>query len=1042
MRKGSRSKTDLSNLQEVHESGGDVRKGLAQYYTPDSIGERIFNEIRESLDGQVPCSVIDPQAGGMGLLKHFGFPSIKYAVDIMPPEGTDEPRYLTADCRKFGEIADELYPDLVWECGVANYPFGLAWKGQKPWEWTWQFLQRHTAMGCMIGAENEVGHLANHYTVWKTETMQWPDANVEVRLLWYDTGRKATNEEEIASTWPVIEEIVRQEKNTIPEFNVWMRDTSAFAGRNGSLSVFLSVRDRTKLRISNATAKRLMSLDGMTPQVLAVDRETRVILNELVTAGIYKIEPKTEEIIREALREAERVATPIMPVTDFERVAYLDEEDTVLCLNSWGPFKKGEKYPVASRNYTFRQDFTRRKPHYNDQTDEMETVDHHCSLSGQDRKIVVEGYSFMANPTPGADKELPEDRLWEIFARPPVITVADKYPEKVAEVRRTLEAAEMICNFQFFPGQMEYLSRVLVRDSALIAAQTGTGKTLMAISSYMVKDAQRCLVVCPKGVAASDGDEMSQWISEIHEFAPHIEVFRLFTHADYLRITSLNGGELPPGFYVTYYDAFYKNGAIENCSMINPEEPRWNDTKLYDIVYPDMDDEERAEIAKKNSLVKTVGEEVDGIRCIAKPSLSTLIGHQFDMICLDEAHNIKSLSANVTKAAIRLSPKYRFAFTATPVPNTATDIFPVIGWVCVDEWYRGGISNAAFPFRREDLSRFESLFLSRERDYTAEAMLRSRDRTNRSRKVEKVSPVLSSPARLLKILKPAIAYITKPQCNPDYLPPRIVDVRVPLGADQSRLYAYFTHLGRITHTIAGTKITNTLVQYSAQIEWMRTICTDPVHASTRAPQEAPMVGESFNPKVAAILELTAAAMRNGEQVVIVNARKGITDVLHNRLEEAGVPVSRIDSSDRSGNHAEESNLFKRGFTKVMLMGIKCAVGHSYAQCKNLIIGSLEYSAGPFEQAQGRVDRLTSKESRIYCILHRNTIEEVMFDTVAMKDDASKIILRGQRVPRDFVPVDMSEVLMDSIIAWNSRDNTTVPESECAAQWDAIKDALK
>lgn len=1034
-----RSKTDLSNLQEVHESGGDTSKGLAQYYTPPELAQQIAEKLRVYRKGEYPDEVIDPQAGGKALLDAFPAWTMRYAVDIKPPSGVNtNHRYIIADCRKFGEVVRDVAPDAIWDCGVANYPFGLRWKGDPPWKWTWDFLRTRTRYGCMIGSEREIGHLANHPMVWDSETIPWHDANVEVRLIYYDTG---ITREGPSFYWREIENVIEEEKRKLPEFNVWLKESSV-AGRVGSLGVFLSIRDQKKFDITHADAKRLMSLDGSTPQVLAVDKETRKLLNSLVEAGIYKVQPEAEEAIRNAVSEAVRVSTPIMPVTDFERVAYLDEEDTVTCINDWGPFKRGEKYPVRSRNYSFKQHFTRRKPHFNEKTGVMETVDHECTLSGQDRKIVVGNHEFLANPSQDIENQHDEALLWQIFSRPAVLTVADKFADKMHDNRQALETMEMLSNIQFFPGQMDYLSRVLVRDNALIAAETGTGKTVMAIASYVVKGADRCLVVCPKGVAHSGGDELSQWVAEIHQFAPFVEVFKIFTHDDYLRIKRLNNGKLPAGFYVTYYDAFFKNGGIETCSTYGNGEPRWTDRKIADIIYPDHDwSDAQAEELSGHRLVETVGMEHNGIRCIAKPSLSTLIGHEFDMVCLDEAHNIKGLNANVTQAAIRLSPKYRFAFTATPVPNTATDIFTLMGWLCVDNWYRGGLSNAAFPFRREDLSRFNQLFLARERDHTAEAMLEAGGK--KKRRVEKVSPVLSSPARLLKILKPAIAFITKTQCNADYLPPRIVDVRVPLGTQQSRLYAHFTDMNNIDRTIAGTAVRNGLVRHGAQIEWLRAIATDPAHAYLQSKRFNPATpaATSFNPKVMAIMELVNQCVSNGEQVVIVNARKGITDTIHRLCDEAGLSVSRIDSSDRSGNHSEESNLFKRGHTQVMLMGIKCAVGHSYSQCRNLIIGSLEYSPGPFEQARGRVDRLTSKESRIYCILCRNTIEEVMFDTVAIKDDASKIILRGQRVPRDFVPVDMSEVLMDSIMQWDDNQET-IDEAVCREQWETLLSEIR
>lgn len=72
----------------------------------------------------------------------------------------------------------------------------------------------------------------------------------------------------------------------------------------------------------------------------------------------------------------------------------------------------------------------------------------------------------------------------------------------------------------------------------------------------------------------------------------------------------------------------------------------------------------------------------------------------WDMIALDEAHTCTNLSAQVTQALIRMQPKYRFAFTATPIPNVVSNLFSLMGWVCVPNWYRGKQRNSAEHLRR------------------------------------------------------------------------------------------------------------------------------------------------------------------------------------------------------------------------------------------------------------------------------------------------------------------------------------------------------
>jgi hypothetical protein len=66
----------------------------------------------------------------------------------------------------------------------------------------------------------------------------------------------------------------------------------------------------------------------------------------------------------------------------------------------------------------------------------------------------------------------------------------------------------------------------------------------------------------------------SQWIQELDKFAPYLQVWEIFTYADYERILSVNNGVLPPGVHVTYYEGFFTNGAREKV----PES--WDDEKF------------------------------------------------------------------------------------------------------------------------------------------------------------------------------------------------------------------------------------------------------------------------------------------------------------------------------------------------------------------------------------------------------------------------------------------------------------------------------
>lgn len=1051
--KEARSGVANENIQEMLDAEANPNNltmtGQAQYLTPPGLADYCTSLLPE----RSPATVIDPQCGEGALLKAcYGWNVTRFGVDIdnRLPELSTQYRAIIGNFVKF---AEELYPDLTWVAGVANPPFGKRWKTENgvvdSTDYTWKWLLRHCRYGYLIASAKtiEALNINTHPWVYKYETRPgaeyWDGVNINIGIVWWQNPNPptATMHPHLFVAFDKLREILDEERNNRPPFNIYLDS-------KGYLRTYLSLRSEVKLNLTHIDRGRLYRVDKAHPLSLTTEKETRDLLRELVEKGIYTFQPEAKAAIEKALAEVNALACPIMPVTPFESVAYADEEETLLCIRTVASrtmeFTAGKKYSISTGSYKFSQKFIRKKLHFDEKTLQSYSVDHTCMLAGQDRYIqVIDDHGrrlrFMDRPHDGVSTtEFEEKMLWTIFQQPVVPTIAETRPEAVAQNAAVLRSCEMLAGFGYYPGQLRYLSRVAAKDQALIAAATGAGKTLMCISLLAQKQPERALIIAPQGTMRSSEDEddddegeqmmnASQWIQEINRFAPYLQIWELFSYADYQRICSQNRGKLPPGVYVTYYQAFFQNGARETAAA------SWDDDKLakmaktFGATLPKAPDG-----AGRRYWCDTIGKEKEGIRCILQPCLSTLIGDQFDLVAVDEAHICTNLDANVTQMLIRLQPKYRYAFTATPIPNIVSNLFSLMGWLAVPEWYKGKRRNAAWPYSREELSRFNNTFLSTERDFTQEDINRQRDKYWNGKCV-KTSPVIAAPARLLKLLKPTMSYISKADCNPDYKEPRIVDVRVPLGHQQARLYAWFLDRAHIPAS-------HPLVRARKQVAWLRAICADPVGFRHTDMVPHLKVVSNMNPKVIAILELVKDILSQGEQVVIINSRIGLTDTIQQRLVDAGIPIARIDSTVTADEHAKQANLFKAGKARVMLMGIKCAASHSFDQCRFEIIGSIEYSPGPFNQAKGRIDRVNSRpDVQIYCILHKGTIEEVMFDLVATKDDAATICLKGQRVPREFKPVDPAEIMATAFNAFDLTGST--PESQCESKWPDLCKAI-
>jgi len=1112
----TRQSLDPANLQELLDASGSsvkqtLQKNQAQYYTPPWFARLMA--------GMLPrgCSVIfDPQCGRGDLLDAAaGYNTPTFGVEIdnrLAADPSSQPSTLnsqlhtrlTANCVDVWRLLDEFFPDLTFRCQVANPPFGLKWKGAESGEcsthYTWRKLTQRAGedgVGYMLANRSTIERLGlhEHPKVYLYQTFPvgiFPEAAVEIAVLHFSgehTGAPTvlhhasaepeavrqvceqfdvdqlpyyaggTPSEEVTAAFTTLAKLLAEEKRQLPPFNIYL-------DARGNLRTYLSTRQQLARQLTKRDIEQLARINNSSPLTLTTERDTRLLMAELVAAGVYTVQPEARAAITDAIAQVAAISAPLRPPTDFQRVAYADENEALQAavtttsarrsplppttnpqLPTPPVLTKGKRYPVTTGTYSFTDAYKRMRLHLGQGG--TYAAEHDMTLSGQDRFLSIKDdlgviHRFLDRPDKNRTHDHSDGTLWQFFERPHVATIADQFPATVAKNLAVMEACELLAGFTYYDGQKDYYSRVAARDYALIGAATGTGKTLGAITLIALKAPKRALIVAPQGTTKgrpADDDEdaiedlqASQWITELRRFAPGLQVFELFSVSDYERILSLNHGVLPHGVYVSYYEAMFSNGARESMT------DSFDDAKLARLAGlppPPIEyqgDDDASLRRNPQEWCTGLGHEKRGIRCIARPCLATVIGDQFDLVALDEAHKAQKLSSNVTQMIIRLQPRYRYAITATPIPNLVTDLFPLMGWLCVPGWYRGGIRNAAWPYAREEGYKFSTTFLSTERDLTQENMNKAEDKTWRG-KCEKVSPVVSAPARLLKLIAPTMAFISKEECNPQKPVCTVHDLRVPLGTQQARLYGHYMERGNIPEK-------NPKIRAAKQVAILRDLCAAPA-ASDWNRVTGKQVRSNFNPKTAAILQKVADILAGGDQVVIVSARLKQTDYLERRLTEAGVPCARIDSSLPPERHTEQANLFKKGRAAVMLMGIKCAQGHSFDQCPHLIVASLEYSFGSFEQAVGRIDRVTSKRPmHIWCVLHRNSIEEIMFDIVATKGDAATICLRGQRVPRDYKPVDLGEILAENFKAFVNGVTGTIDETAVEAGWPALCAALK
>jgi hypothetical protein len=139
------------------------------------------------------------------------------------------------------------------------------------------------------------------------------------------------------------------------------------------------------------------------------------------------------------------------------------------------------------------------------------------------------------------DQHIPIDRLWEDYYEPQEegIEFIDMLREQQLDIMQSKGG------FRFYSGQRSLIMRIHPLLGALIAAETGCGKTLIGITLAYLRRPATCLLLIPQGV-------IKQWLDEFAKFWPGQEVRQLTRD-------SIVDGHVAPGIWMSYHEEFLLN---------------------------------------------------------------------------------------------------------------------------------------------------------------------------------------------------------------------------------------------------------------------------------------------------------------------------------------------------------------------------------------------------------------------------------------------------------------------------------------------------
>jgi len=138
-------------------------------------------------------------------------------------------------------------------------------------------------------------------------------------------------------------------KPTDQRWNIWL-------DVDGTLATNLTPFQEAAEPLKKSQYVRLHALKGKHPMQLILQKAERKDLEKAVFGNIWRVAPAVIEAVQGALAEYNAVRSPLYPLSQIQRLGYLDDNDDILCLHDlrWPqslrepPFRAGQRYTIRT----------------------------------------------------------------------------------------------------------------------------------------------------------------------------------------------------------------------------------------------------------------------------------------------------------------------------------------------------------------------------------------------------------------------------------------------------------------------------------------------------------------------------------------------------------------------------------------------------------------------------------------------------------------------------------------------------------------------
>ncbi|AOA56920.1 DEAD/DEAH box helicase [Acinetobacter larvae] len=331
-----------------------------------------------------------------------------------------------------------------------------------------------------------------------------------------------------------------------------------------------------------------------------------------------------------------------------------------------------------------------------------------------------------------------------------------------------------------------------------------------------------------------------------------------------------------------------------------------------------------------------------------------LMQHQYHLLILDEAQNIKNPRAKAAQIARQLPAQHRLCLTGTPMENHLGELWSLFHFLMPGFLYSQEMFNKKFrhPIEKQADSKTKNLLVSRIKPF------------------------------MLRRLKTDVA---------TELPEKTtIEVDISMNTQQEKLYEAVraTMQKNIREIIAEKGFERSQIQILDALLKLRQVCCHPSLLKLDSLQTT----TTASAKLDQLLEMVTAMLEEGRRILIFSQFTSMLHIIEQALQAQNVPLVKLTGQTKKREQAIDA--FQSGQVPVFLISLKAGgVGLNLTSADTVIHYDPWWNPAAEEQASDRAWRIgQDKPVFVYKLITSQSIEEKIIQMQKNKAQLTRSIL--------------------------------------------------